>query len=214
MPQLSEGDERHLGRSLRTAPMDLITLSDGEGRYCYARFGRVDSPESEILTEAPPEVMVSVGFSPVKAQKPEWLVQKLTEVGVDFIQPLVTDRGVIRWDAKKILAMEQRLNTAAREAAMQCRRVWLPRIAPPKTIAQLVKEQQFGGLAVALADPDGQSALDAQTMLLIGPEGGWSDEESATAPHVSLPGHVLRAETAVIAAGLVLDGLRSGVLGR
>ncbi len=209
-PVLSDGDEKHFRASLRLTNDDIVTVSDGQGRYRFARLGSLSGSESEIRVQPPPPVSVSVGFSPVKAQKAEWMVQKLTELGVDIIQPLIAERSVVRWDRKKRVALETRLAVAAREAAMQCRRVRLPTIEQPRTVAEVVASSAEPGQVVALADPAGEEISDPATMVLIGPEGGWSDAEMVLAPGVRLPGNVLRAETAVIAAGTMLGALRSG----
>ena len=61
--------------------------------------------------------------------------------------------------------------------------------------------------------PGRQSAAPVHAYLLVGPEGGWADDERAAAPHrVALGDHVLRAETAAIVAGALLAGLRSGLV--
>ncbi len=217
---LSDGDARHFRSSLRLDTGALIVVSDGAGRYRFARLGpRLEGSsagasltiESEILVEPEPSTPIAVGFAPIKAQKPEWMVQKLTELGVDIIQPLVTERSVVRWDKKKRVALEARLAIAAREASMQSRRVWLPTIEQPRGIAQTITHFAALGRQTVLADPAGSGVSDPADLVLVGPEGGWSSSESELANHVRLPGNVLRAETAVIAAGSLLSGLRSGL---
>ena len=217
---LSDGDAHHFRASLRLGAGALIVVSDGAGRYRFARLGpRSEGSsagsnltiESEILTEPEPATPIAIGFAPVKAQKPEWMVQKLTELGVDIIQPLMTERSVVRWDKKKRVALEARMAVAAREASMQSRRVWLPTIEEPRGIAQAITHFAALGRETVLADPAGSGISDPSALILIGPEGGWSASESEMADHVRLPGNVLRAETAVITAGSVLSGLRSGL---
>ncbi len=219
---LSDDDAHHFRASLRLDAGASIVVSDGAGRYRFAKLGPSSEGssagsvaliiESEILVEPEPTPSIAIGFAPVKAQKPEWMVQKLTELGVDIIQPLVTERSVVRWDKKKRVALETRLTVAAREAAMQSRRVWLPTIEEPRGIAQAIAHFAGLGRQTVLADPAGSGIRDPSPLLLIGPEGGWSVSESEMANHVRLPGNILRAETAVIAAGSVLNGLRSGLL--
>ena len=61
--------------------------------------------------------------------RPELVVQKLTEIGVDHIVPFVADRSIVRWDPDKAAHHHARLQKVAREAAMQSRRAWLPEVA-------------------------------------------------------------------------------------
>ena len=68
------------------------------------------------------------GFAPVKGDRPEWTVQKLTELGVDRIVPLRAARSVVRWDGERGAAAVERLRRVAREAAMQSRRCRLPEV--------------------------------------------------------------------------------------
>ena len=69
-----------------------------------------------------------MAFAPVKGERPEWVVQKLTELGIDRIVPLRTERSVVRWTGERGQATVERLRRVAREAAAQCRRVWLPEV--------------------------------------------------------------------------------------
>ncbi len=71
---------------------------------------------------------MTVAFSPVKGDRPEWAVQKLTELGVDRIVPLVAARSVVRWTGDRGAAVVERWRRVAREAAMQSRRAWLPAV--------------------------------------------------------------------------------------
>lgn len=210
-PLLSDTDEHHLRKSLRLRDGAALTVSDGRGHFRFVTLGHVGDSVLDVLSDPTFEVQASpslaVGFAPIKAQKAEWLVQKLTELGVDRIQPLLTDRMVIRWNEKKQTAMGERLAIAAREASMQCRRVWLPEIAPPRSIADVIAESA-GSFDVVLADPAGEPLRSPEAMVLIGPEGGWSDREAAATSLVRLPGNVLRAETAVVVAGAMLCDLR------
>jgi 16S rRNA (uracil1498-N3)-methyltransferase len=146
----------------------------------------------------------------VKGERPEWVVQKLTEVGVDRIVPFVADRSVVQWDADKAARHHGRLLTVAREAAMQSRRSWLPHVEQITTFADAA-----GRAGAALADRSGAPPSLDHPVLLVGPEGGWSDRErEAGLPAIRLGPTVLRAETAAIVAGATLAGLRSTLFER
>ncbi|MGH9068321.1 MAG: RsmE family RNA methyltransferase, partial [Acidimicrobiales bacterium] len=158
--------------------------------------------DGPVVAEARPSPLVGVGFAPVKGERPEWVVQRLTEVGVDRILLLVAARSVVRWQADRVARHMERLRRVAREAAMQSRRLWLPEVLAPAPV---------GEVAAALAHPGGDAPGLDRPVVLVGPEGGWDEAELAGGrPLVGLGPTVLRAETAALAAGLALCGLRSG----
>lgn len=205
-PELDDHDRHHLAKALRLRPGDALTVSDGAGRWRPARFGPEVEPDGEVVVVPAPAPAVTVGLAPVKGQRPEWAVQKLTELGVDAIWLLVADRSVVRWDGSRGHA--DRLARVAREAAMQSRRCHLPAIRVGVSVA----EAGAGG-AVALADPGGAPPSLARPVVLVGPEGGWSDAERAAAPAVvGLGPTILRAETAAVVAGTLLTALRAQVV--
>ncbi len=88
---------------------------------------------------------------------------------------------------------------------MQSRRVWLPRVEPLADFAAVTT-------GAHLAVPGGPPPSPSVTNLLVGPEGGFTESEQATAPGVGLGPHVLRAETAAIVGGALLAALRAGVV--
>ena len=91
---------------------------------------------------------------------------------------------------------------------MQCRRVHLPTIEPLATFAEVAARP-----GAVLADLGGAPMTGAERLVLVGPEGGWTDAEAgASIPRVVLGSHVLRAETAAVAAGVVLCARRAGLL--
>ncbi len=207
VPEILERDLRHLRASLRLRDGASIAASDGRGSYRLGLLGTGFEPISEVRTIRRPHPRVAIGLTPVKAIKTEWMIQKLTELGVDCIQPLLADRSVVRLDRKKRVSLDNRLARAAREAAMQCKRVWLPDVESPRSVADAVTKASADGLVVGLADPAGRSfhSPDGKqsSLVLVGPEGGWSQAESELAPLVGLPGHILRTETAVVAAAVL-----------
>lgn len=204
-PLLSDDDHHHLHRSLRVEEGDGISIGDGRGCWRPARFGRRPEPLGATITEPEPAWPVTVGFTPVKGQKPEWIIQKLTELGVDHISVLVTDRSVIRWDAERKARQLGRWPRVIREAAMQSRQLRLPTVDGPFSFADFVASHPE---AVA-ADPAGVTPVEPIRAVMIGPEGGWSDAERQSVPLISLPGGVLRSETACVVAGATVVGLRS-----
>jgi 16S rRNA (uracil1498-N3)-methyltransferase len=209
-PELNAGDRHHLVRVLRLRPGDPVTISDGAGGWRMARFGTSGAiePDGAIHHAPPPEPALAICFAPVKGERPEWTVQKLTEAGVDRIVSIVTERSVVRWDEERAARHLERLTFVAREAAMQSRRVWLPEVSGMATFAEVAALP-----GASLAERLGPPPSLALPTILVGPEGGWSPSElAADIPHVGLGPHVLRAETAAVAAGLLLAGLRAGVV--
>lgn len=209
-PHLADDDHHHLTRVLRLAEGASITVGDGRGRWrsCRLGAGGAVTPTGEVVVEPRPTPPVTVAFALVKGDRPELVVQKLTELGVDVIVPFTAARSVVRWDDAKVARQAERLAVIARNAAMQCRRAWLPQVEP---LADFARVAALPGVTMADASGDAPS-LHAPTVL-VGPEGGWSDEERAIGvPAVCFGAHVLRAETAAITAGAVLVALRSGLV--
>jgi 16S rRNA (uracil1498-N3)-methyltransferase len=204
-PELDAADAHHLVHSLRLRDGELVTITDGAGKWRPCRFRRagtrleVDGPVGAVPA---PDPLLTIGFAPVKGERAEWTVQKLTELGVDRIVPLHTARSVVRWDGSRATTAVARLRRVAREAVMQSRRCWLPHVG------ELGVPASFPD--AALAEPGGEPPSLARPTVLVGPEGGWAPEEvSAAAATVSLGGLVLRSETAALAAAAVLVALRS-----
>lgn len=206
-PVLDPHDRHHLERVRRVRAGDALTVGDGAGRWRPCRMGESVEPIGEIVVVPEPESPVTVAFALVKGERPEWVTQKLTELGVDTIVPFVAERSVVRWDERRASANLERLTKVAREASMQCRRAWLPVVEPLATFAQVANRS-----GAVLANKGGAPLARDATTVLIGPEGGWSQSELERAlPQVSLGVHVLRADTAAIVAGTLLSAHRAGL---
>ena len=206
-PVLAEGDLHHYRRVRRLADDAPITISDGAGGWRPARFGPTPKVDGPITVEAASPQPSTVGFTPVKGERPELVVQKLTELGVDVILPLQSARSVVRWDGARAAKQVAKWHVIAREASMQSRRVRIPTVLPVTPLADVLN----GAASVAalgepvFAEPGGQPLNSAtDRFVLVGPEGGWAPEELQGQELRSLPGGVLRAETAAIAAAVLL----------
>ena len=220
VPLLEPGDAHHLGRVLRLRAGERLTASDGRGRWRWCRWPHaggtgpggvlidLDEDDHKVVAEACPSPTLTVAFAPVKGDRSEWVVQKLTELGVDRIIPLITDRSIVRWEGDRADRQRKRLASVARETAMQSRRAWLPEVAMPVTFAAAC-----GFRGACLADPGGGPPDLAHPTVLIGPEGGWSPAERACGLRaLGLGPTILRAETAALSVGVLLAALRSGLL--
>ncbi len=203
-PRLAPDDLHHFTRSLRIKPGAALTICDGRGGWRGARFGPAPEPDGDIVVAARPAVTLTVGFAPVKGDRSDLVVQKLTELGIDVIVPLRTERSVVRWDDARAAKNADRHRRIAREAAMQSRNLWLPVVQPFTDLVAFLADRP----EAALADPAGSVLAGSQRSLVIGPEGGFSTAELVGRPTVSLPGGILRTETAAIAAAVLLSAHR------
>ena len=210
-PRLNNEDHHHLARVRRLRQGEEMIVADGKGRWRRAEFnGDSPTPSGPIEVRDRPTPKISVGFALTKSTKPELVVQKLTELGVDRIVPFVSERSVVRWDHNKAAAAHERFSKVSHEAAMQCHQLWLPEIMPVVDFNELIADNRD----VALAEAGGDAVSLQRPFVLIGPEGGWSKQELLAVPaRVALAGEtILRAETAAICAGSLLGALRSGLV--
>jgi len=206
-PVLSPDDRHHLERALRMRIGEELTVSDGLGGWRGCRFGPALEPIGDVRRDPRPCPLLTVAFAVVKGQRPEWAVQKLTEIGIDRIVPIVTNRSVVRWPIGPGAHVD-RLRRVAREASMQSRRTWLPLVGEVATFASMAAEA-----GATLAHPDGGPPSLSEPTMLIGPEGGWADAElGAGLPRARLGAYVLRTETAALVAGTLLGALRDNTV--
>ncbi len=206
-PVLAVDDHHHLVRVLRLRDGENVSVTDGRGawRVCAWSDGTL-RPVSDVVRETS-RAPLGVAFALCKSDKPETIVQKLTELGVDTIVPFVSARSVVKWDADKADRNLERWRKVAREAVMQSRQVFAPTIeALMGSVDELVR---IHGAGLAVAEPGGGVVNDGVSMIAVGPEGGFTDDELALfGSSVGLPGGVLRAETAAVVAGTMLVARR------
>jgi 16S rRNA (uracil1498-N3)-methyltransferase len=211
-PVIKSDDAHHLTRVVRLGAGAAVTVCDGRGawRLCRLRTdGALDVDGAIVTDPRPPEL--AVAFTPVKGDRPEWTVQKLTEIGITTIIPMTTERGVVRWQGERAVHHVERLRAVARAALGQCRRTWLPTVTP-LTAFDVVLADRPGA---ALADRTGDAITAGNGCVLIGPEGGWSDRERGAARSiVTLGDRVLRAETAALVAATLLCAAQHAVADR
>lgn len=207
-PSLADEDVAHLERSLRMRPGNPLTLSDAAGSWCTATYrgdGAVEvSGEIEVVAAATSSL--TVAFSLVKGSKPELVIQKLTEIGIDHIVVLAAERTIVKWDDAKVAKAADRWTRIIREAGMQSHRVRLPTIEGVVPAAEFLVRSN-----VRITHFDGRPVDVTDEVIAIGPEGGWAPSELDVAgERVSLGDTVLRAETAAICAGALLTAARRG----
>jgi 16S rRNA (uracil1498-N3)-methyltransferase len=222
--RLDDEEARHAVRVLRVRPGEEITVSDGAGEVVRATVteagAALNADVIERRSEPRPAPALHVFAAIPKAGKLDLVVQKLTELGVEVIQPFPAARSVARWDASKGEGQTARLNAIAHEAAKQSRRAWLPQVRLPRSLHELeLPGPSFvldSEASVRLSD-----ALPAQPPetigLIVGPEGGLERVEvdrlsGRGAIPVSLGPLILRTETAALVAATVA-GARYGRIG-
>lgn len=216
------GDEAHHARRvLRLDVGAAVSCFDGLGSVWRGRIAeyRKEAAVVEPLerVEAPPEPrpLVTLAQGLLKGERMEVVVQKATELGAARVVPLLAARSEGRLDGDRAGRRAERWRRIALEAAKQCERARLPEIAPPATVAAAVAALE--GPGVAFVERDGapaRAALGAlgrpeRLTVFVGPEGGWAPGERLTfeaagLPRLSLGPNVLRAETAAIAALVVV----------
>ncbi len=206
-PALSADSVHHLARVRRLRAGDGLTVTDGRGawRRCTFTGDGAVAPAGDVVRVPAPAPELTVAFALTKSDKPDLVVQKLTELGIDRIVPFRAERSVVRWDEAKSARQHERLVAIARAAAEQAHRCWLPVVEPVTDVADLAER---GAIRLERGAP---SISVQHVVVAVGPEGGWSDAERATLSEAAgLGPHVLRAETAAITAGALLGALRSG----
>lgn len=207
-PRLAPVDRHHLERVLRLRSGEPMTVADGAGRWRPCRFGPSLEPTGPIEETPAPHPPLTVCFGLIKGERPELVVQKLTEIGIDRLVPFAAGRSVVRWDGLRAAKHVERFRAVARAAAAQAHRPRLPEVAE---VARFTEVAALPG--AARCERDGEAPSLDHPVLLVGPEGGWSDEErAAPVPAVALGANVLRAETAAVVAGAVLTALRDGLV--
>jgi 16S rRNA (uracil1498-N3)-methyltransferase len=214
------GDEaRHLTRVLRVETGQRYEISDDRSAYlaeiAEARGERVVFRVLEPIPSPDPAASITLLASIVKFDRFEWIVEKATELGVERIIPVAatrTEKGLFDASAKR----SERWMRIARESSQQSRRVRTPEIAPAMRFERAVAEtgdyRCFLDEAAAsplLAALPAVRGVSDRIAILLGPEGGWTDAERQLAlaadwRAASLGPHILRTETAAIAALAIL----------
>ena len=225
-----DGDAaRYLGRVLRLRPADEVVLFNGRDGAYRARIDRLGRNEVSLTviepvataTESPLAVCLVQGIS--RGDRMDHVVQKATELGVQRITPVLTDHGVVRLDTARAARRREHWRNIAISAAEQCGRIAPPRIDHPLALNDWFGAEAAGAGARVVLAPGADTpfaslpAPDGDLLLLIGPEGGFSDRELADAGVAGFTAaafgpRVLRTETAAVAA-LTAAGILWGDLG-
>lgn len=216
-----EGDEaRHAVVVRRTRVGEQVVLGDGAGTTVVVTVEDTAKTrlsgtvvDRSVEPAATPRLVVVQAIP--KGDRGELAVEMLTEVGVDVVVPWAASRSVAVWRGERAAKSLAKWRSTAREAAKQSRRAWFPTVEEQASTADVVRLLERAALAVVLheAGTAPLSALDVPTegdvVVVVGPEGGISDEELSTFAEVGaaplrMGRSVLRTSTAGVAAAAAL----------
>jgi len=228
---LSAHETHHLMHVLRMTPGDEAFVFDGCGREYRCSFRRVENDRAQLeisdtltdVVESPLHLTLAQALA--KGERFDFIIQKATELGVSRIMPLVTRYADVRLDDQQKTNRVERWRRISLEAVKQCGRRRLVEITSPCTLREFIGANEAspdaspgaashierakllfserGGIAVT--DAIAGISKPCPIVALVGPEGGWSDDEldilnAFGCQAISLGPRVLRTETAAIAA--------------
>lgn len=234
-------DARHLATVMRAKPGDEFIACDGSGRDGLTEIVHIDNGRIEgrivRMLEASAEMAwrVTVAQSLPKGDKLETVIQKGTEAGAAAFLPFVSKRTVVQYDARKETKRLERWRKIAKEAAEQAHRSAVPGIAQVASWKELLAGIGDFDLALLCYEEEGRKGTGLRSLLtsfgdslkdraapprlivIVGPEGGFDEEEArqaeaAGAVCVGLGRRILRTETAALMA-LAAIGYESGEMG-
>jgi 16S rRNA (uracil1498-N3)-methyltransferase len=221
-----EGTEAHHLAVLRLNAGDKVELFDGLGGLATATISGIRKNivtleiEDVRRSEFPKTRRIIIAVSVPKGERFDWLIEKCTELGVERISPVIFERTVRQPGNPK--ALERWMNLAI-SACKQCKRLFLPQIDPPMNLQDCLESIKkdspncriiAGGMSGDCPSLAGQAFGQNDVAALIGPEGGFTENEEAflksrNVQFVRLSDTILRTETAAIAFASVLTAQRN-----
>ncbi len=224
---LKDSDANHIKNVLRLTPGDKIELFDGKGFEYICKIIKISEKGVEVSiisrtkSTSEPLVRIILAQSILKDRKMDRQIRQLTELGITHWYPFFSSRSVPRPDEKRMATRMKRWEKIATESLKQCRRGKIPHINFPTKMAQAL---EFGkecdlkiifweNSSLPLSPSIAKKGVDIKKILLmLGPEGGFSKEETKKAEShgfisASLGPRILTAETAPIAACSIIQYL-------
>lgn len=212
---------QHVAKALRLKAGDALVVFDGRGGEYEATIQRIEKDRVDVKTGAwreadfEPPLAVGLAQGVPEADKMDWIIQKATELGVAWIQPVTCERSVVRLSGERAARRESHWQRVAIAAAEQCGRSRVPEVRPTLAFVGWVALGERP--ARWLLDPQGpplarRTAPQGPFELVVGPEGGLSERErdlalSRGGESVGLGPRVLRTETASLAALAAIHAL-------
>jgi len=212
--ELDEEESRHCTKVLRLSTGDMIYVTDGKGvlQKCRLNIGKrnvtYEAVESKIIPKR--DYAVHIAVAPTrKAERNEWMVEKMTEMGVERIDFIVTEH-THKETVSRVVNLS-RLKRIAASAMKQSQQYYIPEISIITDFNSYINENTDGTRLIAYVPDNHLTAhvfekviKNSKTVLLIGPEGDFSPEEVILATAngftaVSLGATRLRTETAAVA---------------
>ena len=211
---------RHIARALRMSAGDTLILFDGRGGEYPATIDSIDKKHVSVTTgdhdsvERESPLALHLGIAMSRGDRFDWVVQKATELGVNSITPLETERTGVKLKGERLEKKLGHWRQVAISACEQCGRNCLPHITEVADVQGWLDACDAELKLVLHHRADGAAALPtrvASAALLVGPEGGLSDAEIAAAQAagcraLAIGPRVLRTETAPLAALALLQG--------
>ena len=214
---LSERNHHYLSRVLRAKPGKIIRLFDGCGRTFEATIKAISKHDTTVellaFSESPDRRLpVTLGLALIKSDRFDWTLQKATELGVSAIQPIITQFTDSPPRADRLEKKWSHWQEILVNACEQSENNWLPMLRKPRQLHEIELPEQT--IVAHPATGSVQINPDNEALLLIGPEGGFSDAEldilqKKQVKPMSLGPRILRTETAAI-VGLTLLGQQYG----
>ncbi|MGC6368270.1 16S rRNA (uracil(1498)-N(3))-methyltransferase [Pseudomonas sp. K2I15] len=218
--ELPEAQAHYISRVLRMSEGDAVQLFDGSGHEFHASLLEVGKKRVVVQVtetfagqiESPLQIHLGQGLS--RGERMDWAIQKATELGVNEITPIFSERCEVRLKDERADKRLQHWRQVAISACEQCGRSRVPVIHPPLLLADWLKQAEADLKLVLhpVAEPLVSHAKPASLAFLIGPEGGLTDGEVETAQGAGfhsarLGPRVLRTETAPVVALAVAQQL-------
>lgn len=214
----------HAHRVLRLRVNEPVQLFDGEGNALDATISEISGKRVVLgklepcAAEPQPPLHIVLAQAMCSSEKMDWVVQKATELGVAEIQPVQTQRSVAKLSGERIERRTEHWRGVTIAACEQCGRNILPQVHAPQEFSTWLAEMRgtpdtgFILLPEAVTALHEQPAPQGKVTLLIGPEGGFSEDEARMAhlagfTPISLGKRILRTETAAIAGIAALQTL-------
>ena len=220
---LPEQAGEHVARVLRLERGHPLILFNGDGCEYDANLAALAKRSvtaevtgvREVDREAPLKLTLAQGIA--RGEKMDWILQKATELGVARIVPIVTERTEVKLDEERAERRLAHWHSVIAGACEQSGRNRLPVIEPPQRLDRWLGALDAVAVRLALI-PGGDSTLrqlpqiDIGAILVVGPEGGLSDNDTTMLTHAGFRGlrlgpRILRTETAGIAAVAALQAL-------
>jgi len=210
---LTGPEAHHLAHVRRLQPGETVLLFNGDGCEYPATITAVGKRDVQlqvangIAIGRESATRVHIGSAMPKGDRADFLIEKLTELGVTEFTPLHTARAVVQPKP----AIVDKLQRAVIEASKQCGRTVLLKVHPPKTFTQWITSAELPPVKWLLHPGNELLSRSAarDVALAIGPEGGFTDDETSAAQSAgflprSLGPRILRIETAALAAATLL----------